>query len=612
MSDVTIAFKPSRQRYEEILEVEAKTKVSYPEAKKRFDPAHASLSREQQERLVKEQIRAVPSVVREIADLMCSCLHPFDIRGKTALFVIGATGAGKSTLCNWLVGHKFSVDSQVVESDFGDDDVVNTVVTTYVGEGRRFVVGDVNESKTFVPNVFEMSSQKNKLLIDFPGFFDTSAFDVRIGMDLGFRRLVNAFQGRVRIIALVAVQNFDTSCARAESGRMQLQKMLRLVPTSSTTAPLRGEGSRFCIGISRCDTKFAQNAQTSWRNMQAQVRALDDVLAGSTWNANKHIFERGKDFQTPSAFLSMLDSDYAIASCLRSDCLDYRDVQYLQKYLVTEEYTGKLMRKIMAKVGAPDYQEERKQFNGMDAPTLIKRAKLQSARVTKFSTWITESSKVLLREKKMALGFIDEDFRWMENENQPRLTKVLAQVEQIMMKRILAVANQMFEDMQAHINDLIKKEIIIGEDKKKVQTAIEDTSKALDGLAEAAGYQSKESHKNEILLGGTAVVVAAGGATVVTAAVSASAFAVAGLMTGGVSVLIAGGVAGLAAYHHKTSADKAEAEEKIKAEARKTSNQIARIQIDALAKYNHVGAAAVAHLHKLDRTIDEMNSKEAK
>jgi len=614
MSDVTIAFKPSRQRYEEILEVEAKTKVSYPEAKKRFDPAHASLSREQQERLVKEQIRAVPSVVREIADLMCSCLHPFDIRGKTALFVIGATGAGKSTLCNWLVGHKFSVDSQVVESDFGDDDVVNTVVTTYVGEGRRFVVGDVNESKTFVPNVFEMSSQKNKLLIDFPGFFDTSAFDVRIGMDLGFRRLVNAFQGRVRIIALVAVQNFDTSCARAESGRMQLQKMLRLVPTSSTTAPLRGEGSRFCIGISRCDTKFAQNAATLWKNMQAEVKALDDVLAGSTWNANKHLFERGKDFQTPSAFLSMLDSDYSIAHSLQSDCLDYKDMEHLQKYLLTEQYQEKLMQEIMAKGEASDYEKARNHSkpDSMDAQALIKYVELQSARVTKFSSWITKASEVLLADQKMALGFIDENFRWMENENQPRLTKVLALVEQTMMKRIVAVANQMFEDMKVHIKDLIEKKIIIDEDKEKVQKAIVDTSEALDGLAEAEGYKCKESYKNEILLGGSAVVAIAGGATVITGAVSLAAFSVVGLMTGGVSVLIAGSAATIAAYHHKKTADLAEEEKKIKAEARTISNKIARLQIGALAEFSGVAKAAISHSHKLDRTIDEMSSKEAK
>merc|ERR1719329_726304 len=129
--------------------------------------------------------------------------------------------------------------------------------------------------------------------------------------------------------------------------------------------------------------------------------------------------------------------------------------------------------------------------------------------------------------------------------------KVLALVEQTMMKRIVAVANQMFEDMKVHIKDLIEKKIIIDEDKEKVQKAIVDTSEALDGLAEAEGYKCKESYKNEILLGGSAVVAIAGGATVITGAVSLAAFSVVGLMTGGVSVLIAGSAATIAAYHHK-------------------------------------------------------------
>jgi len=603
----SIQTTPSVERFDETVSAENKTGYSFPGLKKRFQPDFANSEDEK-----RHVALAMPNIVKETAELMMTCLHGHDISNKTALFVIGATGSGKSSLCNWLVGHDLAVATKEVENDFGST-TVKELDIKFVQGVPQFDISGENKSKTFVPSLYELHGQ-DKVLIDFPGFFDTSAFDIRIGMDLGFRRILNAFGGRAQIIALVAIQNFDTSAARGVSGKEQLQKMRRLVPTSTTPVPQRldGAGSRFCVGVSRCDNNFALDAMKLWTNMEAQVKDLDDVMATSIWNANKHMLKIGKNVMTPTDFLQDLDRNYRVQENIQSDCLDVTDIELFADYLKSDDYTSHLLSVIMKSVGVETCEnvvdeedsmpeaEKKEIMDKQNVEELIAKAGKISEQVKVFATWMSVASANLVNNGTLALENVDETFHWMQEQKQPRLTRALAHVELALMQKVIARAIETHKKLETQMQELINAEVIIDEDAVKVKEAISEDKANLDGLVASLGYKSSQGYTTAVLAGGAAVVAVGGGVATVTVLVSASAYAVAGLCTGGVSCLIVGGVAAIVGFAAKMKADEVDRRKKL-------SSELSVLQIEASRQHVLAAKNATAHEIKLTAKVTEMS-----
>merc|ERR1719329_1417621 len=415
-------------------------------------------------------------------------------------------------------------------------------------------------------------------------------------MDLGFRRILNAFGGRAQIIALVAIQNFDTSAARGVSGKEQLQKMRRLVPTSTTPVPQRldGAGSRFCVGVSRCDNNFALDAMKLWTNMEAQVKDLDDVMATSIWNANKHMLKIGKNVMTPTDFLQDLDRNYRVQENIQSDCLDVTDIELFADYLKSDDYTSHLLSVIMKSVGVETCEnvvdeedsmpeaEKKEIMDKQNVEELIAKAGKISEQVKVFATWMSVASANLVNNGTLALENVDETFHWMQEQKQPRLTRALAHVELALMQKV------------------INAEVIIDEDAVKVKEAISEDKANLDGLVASLGYKSSQGYTTAVLAGGAAVVAVGGGVATVTVLVSASAYAVAGLCTGGVSCLIVGGVAAIVGFAAKMKADEVDRRKKL-------SSELSVLQIEASRQHVLAAKNATAHEIKLTAKVTEMS-----
>jgi len=247
---------------------------------------------------------------------------------RRVLFLVGATGSGKSTIANWLVGAK--IDRVAAPEDSGSDD--EDQEPRLLIHDERFEVGqDKTHSKTFLPNVRVVG--EDVTLIDFIGFGDTNGPEINIAIDLAFRHLVN-LAGEAYVLALADV--FSGLTERGGALKRQLKKIAGHLPCD------KDKGCAWALGITKCDIIFQRGASQCWN---ACVNVIQEecpwVTDAQIININDVMFHTKKKME-PLSFLAKLMDDLT-PQCdpkLTCDCLDATDVEHLAKRFTAADFNS--------------------------------------------------------------------------------------------------------------------------------------------------------------------------------------------------------------------------------------------------------------------------------
>ena len=123
------------------------------------------------------------------------------------LFLVGHSGAGKSTAFCFLTGEKMRL-----REDF-----------TYVAEGKKeALIGEENSTScTFLPNV---EVTKEGAIVDFTGFADSHGPLVDLGIECAFKALVKKY--RPQVLVLEAITNHEGRYAAAANLGRRLSRLL--------------------------------------------------------------------------------------------------------------------------------------------------------------------------------------------------------------------------------------------------------------------------------------------------------------------------------------------------------------------------------------------------
>lgn len=157
-----------------------------------------------------------PLELKQSIDLVCFCVRAGESRaamldGKDTVILIGNTGAGKSTMGNYLAGCTL-VKKQAGEDDEHEDDVI--VVQNICDGGRMDEVtpiGHTSVSTTFMPEIFQ--GKNSFMFCDCPGFLDSRGAEINIGNAVNIKAALSRALN-VRVLVLINYYSL-----KAERGR---------------------------------------------------------------------------------------------------------------------------------------------------------------------------------------------------------------------------------------------------------------------------------------------------------------------------------------------------------------------------------------------------------
>ena len=150
-----------------------------------------------------------PLTLDESIELLTTCIaygreRAKKLNGKEAIIVIGNTGAGKSTLVNYLSGCTMRLQSP--EELPGDldllDDIVSVLPRSQGGNLDEIMpIGHTKTSKTFMPQI-ESDPEKKNTYCDCPGFLDNRGAEINIANAVNIKAALIGAQN-VRIVILI-------------------------------------------------------------------------------------------------------------------------------------------------------------------------------------------------------------------------------------------------------------------------------------------------------------------------------------------------------------------------------------------------------------------------
>jgi len=354
MSSRTInSIAADNKKFAEIQDAEKRLKKQFPELSHRF--------REGKVRTLgnSEQVDPFASIrlIKEVVELFLINSKSLLI-GKKAVFVVGMTGAGKSTFCNWLVGHDLKIEGP--PADDSDDDAPSTVVVVpKEGLDAPFDIGhSMQKSATFLPTIRCISDQI--ALVDFPGFFDSNGFEIRIGMDLAFKQLLE-LPTSAHVMALVPIGGFGSD-GRCKTARDQLEKLRRLCPTgfkqvgdsmAEDKQLPKDKRCKLTLGITRAHKKFTKGSKELMKQAKTVVEAFDPSFTdeGSVINICEQMFPKPQAAQAEGALLNRKDPralflekviQRRVLPNTSYDCLDIHAMDSLRSYLCSAAFFQKI------------------------------------------------------------------------------------------------------------------------------------------------------------------------------------------------------------------------------------------------------------------------------
>lgn len=456
------------------------------------------------------------TLIMEIQSYMLAKIRDraHEIGDKPVYIVIGITGSGKSVTCNWMLGKKVTKKSKVLE----DDEWGEQVVFSLEVENEEMLVGtDRHKSATFAPNIVVT---KDFVLIDYPGFCDTTGFEFRLGMDLAFRELLNDIlhKNSVHVLALVPIESFSES-GRSNEARGQLDKLKRLMPLQgcSLSHSCRAKESDSCnwvIGITKCDINFCKNAKYEFEAAKKTVmkewasRFMDKSSTERFWetnvvNMNHLIFSKDGDKAREKFFNDLRRKSYIPQipmECLRAkyeiafgkdvplqrlacDCLDEEDLKVLSGVIYGKKPTNEDLCSgaDVDAVGALDSavawrkaQEQLKQA--------LDKMKASAAAVKKDSQDLRETSHLSLERRNLVI-------RHLARQGQASLKQQFVKAEEDVMLDTMAKIVKQVVALTKQVQD---NKCLNDSDQTKVIAKAKEAMKKLSDQAEEFGYKDFE------------------------------------------------------------------------------------------------------------------------
>ena len=144
-------------------------------------------------------------------------------KDRDVLMVIGNTGAGKSTLVNYLAGCTMEMVSRK-DAGFTDGNLKKKIARVAEGSFIKEVmrIGHLNQSATFLPAVYH-DEGSGLTLCDCPGFLDNRGAEINIANACNIKQMI-AQAKSVRVVVLI---NYDSLEADRGRGVKELVKARR-------------------------------------------------------------------------------------------------------------------------------------------------------------------------------------------------------------------------------------------------------------------------------------------------------------------------------------------------------------------------------------------------
>jgi len=445
------------------------------------------------------------------------------VKGKPVLFLVGATGSGKSTLSNWLVGSSVKVQksSPDIESNMGyglsmlerlagpaevadihiekaavtgsdccdgdddDDDVIEKAEIDFsVGK-------DGTKSMTFLPKAIEVSHTGlagGVVVVDFPGFFDSTNTEIRIAVDLAFRELVNE-SGKAFVLALAEISSVAAS--RGESFRAQLEKLKRHLPLVNGKFPWR-------LGLTKCDADFAGANERNWtvdalkivREVAPELTKCDDMVL----NINRGLLFNDK--ASPQTFISsILESGKSgkvpcAPETLEGDCLDQNiepfEIQFKQPGFQQpfEERISKEGDQLLEPLTIENPNDVQSTW-----ASLIQHSKAQVKQIKTFASNVRTASNELREEQKLGVQKISAPIDTLCCTGQVRLIECFLAAEEAMLRSYEGKQLQNFKVVETSIEELANQGWILHDHIESLRHKWTRVHDALDAIAKDQGWK---------------------------------------------------------------------------------------------------------------------------
>jgi len=560
------------KKFQEIKDAEKKLEREFPELSHPFSKGEIRTLANSQEVDPFAAIRLIEEVVDLFQSSSLSAL-----RGRKAVFVVGMTGAGKSTFCNWLAGHDLKIEEP--ESDDSDDDAPpQVVVVPKEGLDAPFDIGhSLQKSATFLPTIRCISD--DMVLVDFPGYFDSNGFEIRIGMDLAFKQLLTV-PASAHVLALVPIGGFGSD-GRSKTAIEQLEKLRRLCPTGfKQVGPSMAEDPnlstdnrcKITLGITRAHKKFTKGSKQLMKNAEAVVAAFDPFFTeeDSVINITELVFPKSQAAQDSRAsFLegvsrtvfpkSELKQKDSRASFLEKivqrrvfpntsyDCLDIQAVDALRSYLCSAAFFQKINQDLAETkdISAPKVElttEEKAAWVSEQVDKLLCRAGRLRKNIGDNTAKIVRASKDLKENGVLLLQSEYQTIQSLVKFDQPRLTFAFLEAEKCAMSGLIAINCKGLVKIEEGMKAMSDAQLVKKEDLERFETEMLKVKRQLETLATSQGYKDLKEMQESWSTKLHFVIAAAGGATATSTFCGMAAVTTLAEMSGLAMVGLAGGV----------------------------------------------------------------------
>jgi energy-coupling factor transporter ATP-binding protein EcfA2 len=150
--------------------------------------------------------------IDKFSEIVHGLKHLPDVADETAVFVIGNTGAGKTTFANFLAGIEMVPEG------------INLRAELKPGES---LVGEMNSgvhSVTLYPELLRLrgAAATSPVLIDLPGLHDTRGVEERLCAELGIRMMLKSAKQVRGLVIMINVESFSAGGDTRGTGVSQI------------------------------------------------------------------------------------------------------------------------------------------------------------------------------------------------------------------------------------------------------------------------------------------------------------------------------------------------------------------------------------------------------
>lgn len=165
-----------------------------------------------------------------------------EIVGRDAVFVLGTTGAGKSTWLNYLMGCRMTLTSSMLSSPIAQAEPSELCPVV------PFSIGHTKQSETFLPTIaLEPVALDPLAYCDCPGFSDNRGSEINIANAVNIRRMLQAARS-VRVVILISQGTLSIEAGRCSGLTDMLRICTQLFGSADT---IRKHKKSLLLGVTR-------------------------------------------------------------------------------------------------------------------------------------------------------------------------------------------------------------------------------------------------------------------------------------------------------------------------------------------------------------------------